>query len=66
MLRETVLGMWCIPEAVLHAGGCGVLNTTQHRLYSQPPAVFTMQIAWQTASATAHDIKAAMLGLREV
>ena len=49
-----------------HAGGCGVRNRVQHCLVSQPPKVFTMQLAWQTDNESKQDIKAAMLGIREV
>ena len=51
---------------MLCADGCGALNTLQRRLYACPPEVCTLQLAWQTNSAAKHDIKAAMLGLREV
>ena len=37
-----------------------------HCLVSQPPKVFTMQLAWQTDNESKQDIKAAMMGLREV
>ncbi|KAL0037262.1 hypothetical protein WJX79_009015 [Trebouxia sp. C0005] len=47
-------------------GGCGVRNRVLHSLVSQPPEVFTMQLAWQTDNESKQDIKAAMLGLREV
>lgn len=46
-------------------GGCGVRNRVQHCLVSQPPKVFTMQLAWQTDNESKQDIKAAMMGLRE-
>ncbi len=49
-----------------HAGGCGVRNRVQHCLVSQPPKVFTMQLAWQTDNESKQHIKAAMLGIREV
>ncbi len=38
----------------------------QHCLVSHPPNVFTMQLAWQTDNESKQDIKAAMMGLREV
>ena len=41
-------------------------NTLQRKLYACQPQVFTLQVAWQTNSATKHDIKAVMLGLRQV
>ena len=51
---------------LLCAGGCGAQNLVQHRLFAETPEVFTMQLAWQTASASRSEIKAALLGLREV
>ncbi|DBA77474.1 TPA: hypothetical protein ACH3X1_009298 [Trebouxia sp. C0004] len=47
-------------------GGCGFKNCVLHSLVSQPPKVFTMQLAWQTDNESKQDIKAAMMGLREV
>ena len=38
----------------------------QHLLVSQPPKVFTVQMAWQTDSQSKQDVKAAMMGLRQV
>ena len=52
-----------LSKGMLCADGCGAL---QCRLYDRPPEVFTLQLAWQTNSARKPDIKAAMLGLREV
>lgn len=38
----------------------------QRRLFAEPPQVFTMQLAWQSASASQAHIEAVMLGLRRV
>ncbi|DBA91347.1 TPA: hypothetical protein ACH3X2_003993 [Trebouxia sp. C0005] len=46
-------------------GGCGVRNWVLHPLMSQPPKVFTLQLAWQTDNESKLDIKAALVGLRE-
>lgn len=58
--------MYKLSKGMLYADGCGAQNTLQRRLYDCPPEVFTLQLAWQTNSAAKHDIKAAMMGLREV
>ncbi|KAL3139457.1 hypothetical protein ABBQ38_003787 [Trebouxia sp. C0009 RCD-2024] len=48
-------------------GGCGKVNTVQHRLHphAAPPVVFTLQLAWLTANANEAFIRTVMLGLRQ-
>ena len=53
-------------QGVCCVGGCGAGNIVRQRLLGVPPQVFTMQLAWQSASASQADIQAVMLGLRKV
>ncbi len=34
--------------SALRTGGCGRLNHTQHFMEGAPPAVFTLQLAWES------------------
>ena len=47
------------------AGGCGRLNHTQHFLEGAPPAVFTMQLVWESQRETGDVIAETLAALDE-
>ena len=50
---------------VPHAGGCGQLNHTQHFLEGAPPAVFTMQLVWESQREAGAVIDETLAALEE-
>ncbi|KAK9830629.1 hypothetical protein WJX81_006901 [Elliptochloris bilobata] len=45
------------------AGGCGALNEIELSLAREPPAVFTVQLAWESQQESAADITSTLIGI---
>jgi hypothetical protein len=47
-------------------GGCDAPAAIQHFLVGDPPAAFTMQLAWESQRQSGEDIAATMAAISEV